>query len=406
MGPDDSGSLQALLERFNREHQGRIRVTLREMPRESDAYYRQLESDFNAGSTEMDVICADVVWTASLARRGWVSDLSSRFYGAFQPQSFLAAPMSSVFYMFRIWGVPWFSVAGTLFYRNDLLERAGVREPPNTWAELREMVQRVRQTEPIEQGFVFQGAEYEGAVANAAEFIWNAGGRILTANLSVPAGLGQPLMDPDIITINSPQSAAGLDAARELIAGGASPAEVATYHELESLNAFRSGRALFLRHWPEAYRLLEGEGSQIAASQVGVAHLPGADSTSRRYGCLGGWNLMINARLNRAKQDAAWTFIHFLVDAAQQRERATRGGFLPTLRSLYEDEELTRELPIMTLGREAIERARTRPLSPYYMQMSPRIAQTFQRVLSGQLSGRDAVRRLESELREILRSNR
>lgn len=406
MGKDDSGTLQPLVDRFNQEHRGRIQVSLREMSPESDAYYRQLESDFNAGSSEMDVIGADVVWTPSLARRGWVVDLSSRFFDVYQPEDFLEAALGSVFHNFKVWGLPWFSVAGMLFYRRDLLERAGLHEPPNTWDQLREMSARIREAESIEQGFVFQGAEYEGAVVNAAEFIWNAGGRILTSNLSVAAVRGQRLMDPDIITVDTPEAAAGLEAARKLVADGISPAEVTSYRESQSLEAFRSGRALFLRHWPEAYRLLQGQGSKISQEQVGVAHLPGAASTKRRYGCLGGWNLMINARSSKAKQDAAWTFIRFLVDAAQQRERATKGGYLPTLRSLYDDQEITQALPIMALGHEAIERARIRPPSPYYMQMSPRIAQAFHRVLSGQLSGADAVRKLDAELRGILRANR
>jgi multiple sugar transport system substrate-binding protein len=406
MGKDASGTLQPLIDRFNEANKGRIQVSLREMSPESDAYYRQLESDFKAGSAEMDVIGADVVWTAALAQRGWVVDLSSRFFDAFRPEDFLDPSMSSVFYKFKVWGLPWFTVAGMLFYRRDLLERAGLKEPPNQWTQLREMVTRVREIEKVEQGFVFQGAEYEGGVVNAAEFIWNAGGRISTSNLSVAAGRGQSVMDPDIVTIDSPQAAAGLDAARAVVADGITPGDVTSYREAESLEAFRSGKALFLRHWPEAYRLIQGEGSQISADQVGVAHLPGAASTTRRYGCLGGWNLMINARSSKPKQEAAWTFIRFLVDAAQQRERASRGGFLPTLRSLHDDPELTRALPIMSLGREATARARTRPLSPYYMQMSPRIAQAFHRVLAGELSGGDAARKLDAELRGILRANR
>ena len=73
-GPDDSGTLQPLIDAFNREHEGDIRVRRREMARASDAYYRQLVSDFEADAADMDVFGADIVWTAPLVRRGWVQN--------------------------------------------------------------------------------------------------------------------------------------------------------------------------------------------------------------------------------------------------------------------------------------------------------------------------------------------
>jgi multiple sugar transport system substrate-binding protein len=33
----------------------------------------------------------------------------------------------------RVYGVPWFTDAGLLYYRQDLLEEAGFSEPPTTW---------------------------------------------------------------------------------------------------------------------------------------------------------------------------------------------------------------------------------------------------------------------------------
>ena len=41
-----------------------------------------------------------------------------------------------------IYGVPWYTDAGLLHYRKDLLEKAGFFEPPKTWDELVEQVKR------------------------------------------------------------------------------------------------------------------------------------------------------------------------------------------------------------------------------------------------------------------------
>ena len=152
--------------------------------------------------------------------------------------------------------------------------------------------------------------------------------------------------------------------------------------------------------------LLDTQESRVRANQVGLAPIPSASPQHRRYTCLGGWNLMMNDRSSRAKKRAAWTFMRFATAAEQQRRRAREGGFLPTLRSLYDDENLLRAVPVMQLGREAIEDARRRPVSPFYMQMSPRLAQAYNRTLRGEITGAEAVQRLENELQTIVRRNR
>ena len=115
---------------------------------------------------------------------------------------------------------------------------------------------------------------------------------------------------------------------------------------------------------------------------------------------------MISALASSRKRDAAWTFIRYLVDVQQQRRRAENGGFLPTLVSLYQDRELARRVPIMARGSEALDDARVRPPSPFYMQLAPRISRSFNRVLRGQASGHEAVAALQGELQTILRRNR
>ena len=43
-GPDASGGLQTLIERFNEEHKGEIKVTWRTTPAASDEYFEQIKT--------------------------------------------------------------------------------------------------------------------------------------------------------------------------------------------------------------------------------------------------------------------------------------------------------------------------------------------------------------------------
>jgi multiple sugar transport system substrate-binding protein len=44
----------------------------------------------------------------------------------------------------RLYGLPWYVDTRLLFYRQDLLAAAGIREPPRTWVEWREAMERVK----------------------------------------------------------------------------------------------------------------------------------------------------------------------------------------------------------------------------------------------------------------------
>jgi multiple sugar transport system substrate-binding protein len=405
-GPDDSGTLQPLIDAFNREHEGDIRVRWREMARASDAYYRQLVSDFEADAADMDVFGADIVWTAPLVRRGWVQNLTRRFHGAYDPDEFVEPALQSAAYRFRIWGVPWYTDAGVLFYRRDLLERNGISSPPATWDALIDAARQITQADGVPHGFVFQGDEYEGGVANALEYIWNAGGRVMTLRGSVAATPGQNMIEPNVINVNSADAAAGLATARRMIDEGVAPQAVTRFREEEAWDEFLAGRAVFMRNWPYVYGLLDTEISQLSADQIGIALIPSSSNAHTRYSCLGGWNLMINDRSSNEKQDAAWTFIQYLTDPGPQKRRAIEGGFLPTRPQVYDDPEVQAQAPGIALSRAAVDRARVRPVSPYYMELSPRIARAFTRTLGGAFSGREAVSRLEDELHAILRRMR
>ncbi len=162
---------------------------------------------------------------------------------------------------------------------------------------MKQMARRIMKDTGMPYGFVFQGADYEGGVANALEFIWNAGGRVMTLNLSVMGEIGQNMTDPNIITVDSKTAAHGLEIARSMITEGIAPEAVSNYHEVESREAFLSGKAVFMRHWPYVHQMTaDPEQSEIRPEQVGLAALPFAAGQKSSYSCLGGWNLMVNKR--------------------------------------------------------------------------------------------------------------
>lgn len=394
--------MKALVDQFNQEYAGEIHVTWQEGARLSNEYYRELEKAFEAGNSDIDVLSADVVWTSTFAQRGWVKNVSDQFFSHYQAEDFVPAALNSVSYRNDVWGVPWYTDLGILYYRKDLLAQNGYSYPPTTWDDLSTMAQTIQNKTFIKHGYVFQGGNYEGGVANACEFIWNAGGQILFGDLSIN---GEGDQAP-LLTINSEEAIAGLQAAQQLVEDRVSPANIYTYKEAESLRDFKNGDAIFMRSWPGAYRQVLAKDSPIKAEALGVAALPVRNRDNQSYSCLGGWNLMVSATATEEEQAAAWTFIQFLTDEAQQRTLAQIGGHLPALRSLYQDEALVADVPALGLALQVMPNARLRPVTPHYMELAPDIAWAFSEALQNNLSAVAAVESIEGLFQAALVANR
>jgi trehalose/maltose transport system substrate-binding protein len=137
---------------------------------------------FEAQSSEVDVYQIDVIWPGDLA----VHFVDLFEYGAAtsSAQHFPAIVENNTVDG-RLIGIPWFTDAGLLYYRTDLLEKYGFDGPPATWSELTEMAQTIQDGERAEGnadfwGFVWQGNAYEGLTCDALEWIAsNAGGSII-----------------------------------------------------------------------------------------------------------------------------------------------------------------------------------------------------------------------------------
>lgn len=122
-----------------------------------------------------------MIWPAQFAANGYTADLSERFSEE-ERGEYLPTVIEAMTYEGGIHGVPWYTEAGMLYYRRDLLEESGFSEPPGTWDELKEQAETVQQASGTRYGFISQGADCEGGVVDALECIWTSGGDVLEAD--------------------------------------------------------------------------------------------------------------------------------------------------------------------------------------------------------------------------------
>jgi ABC-type glycerol-3-phosphate transport system substrate-binding protein len=82
--------------------------------------------------------------------------------------------------------------------------------------------------------------------------------------------------------------------------------------------------------------------------------------------------------------------------------RAVEATLLPTLKSLYDDPDVVEAIPVIELGKEAIQHTVPRPVSPYYGDMSLEMAEQFAAVVKGDTSPEQAAKTLQSSLENII----
>jgi multiple sugar transport system substrate-binding protein len=357
-GPDLTGYMHPLVDKWNASHPAE-KVTLLELPDAADDQHAQMVTNLQAKSARYDVLNIDIVWTAEFADAGWIIPLDRR---QFPLDQFLKPVVDTALFAGKLYGVPWNSNAGLLYYRKDILDKAG-KKPPKTWAQLRQLAKTVAPRYGLE-GYAGQFLPYEGLTVNFAEAVQSAGGAILTN-------------DGTKVAVNSPQARQGLDFLVRGFREGWIPKRSLNFKEEESRQEFQDKRLLFLRNWPYVYGLLSRADSKVKG-KFGVTVLPGEDGPGSSS--LGGANLAVSAYSRHQK--TAISFIKYLTSLQNERDVLTQGSFPPVWAQLYDDPALIKRFPYLPVLKQSILAARPRPVSPNYNQVSLAISNAVSGALS------------------------
>jgi trehalose/maltose transport system substrate-binding protein len=344
---------------------------------------------FEAKSTEVDVLSIDVIWPGDLANN--LLDLY-QFDGVKEAvASHFPAIVENNTVDGKLVGIPWFTDAGLLYYRKDLLEKYGFSAPPATWTELEEMAKTIQEGERADNpdfwGFVWQGQAYEGLTCDALEWIKSNG--------------GGSIVEPDgTISINNEAAAAALERAKAWI-GEISPPGITGFMEEDSRRAWQAGNAAFMRNWPYAYSLGDADDSAIKG-KFDVSPIPGAEA-GQSAATLGGWQVAVSKY--SPNPEAAAKFAQYLTSEPVQKIRAIEETALPTVMSLYEDAELLEAQPWMGNLYDVFINAVARPstiTSPSYNQVSTKFYNAVYSVLTGKKDAQTALEELELDIEDLM----
>ena len=312
----------------------------------ADEQRQAMFQDLQTQAGEFDVLGLDVIWTGEFADAGYIESLED-----LRPEvegTSLEGAIDSSQWQQELYALPYSSNGGFLYYRTDLID-----EPPTTWDELYETGMEAAEEEGISP-FVGQGDQYEGFVVSYLEMFWSAGGELFDE--------GQE----NSIFLEGDAAETALDFMTEAQEAGFFAEGYDSMVEDDARALFQSGEAVYMRNWPYAVPLLEGEDEEEETEVAGdfdVAPLPtftGEGTTS----ALGGLNNAVSTLSEN--QDLATEFVQWAATDEEAQAILASHSLPPTMLSAYDDAED----PNFELLGEILEDADARPPVPGYNSLS------------------------------------
>ncbi len=371
-----------LLRDFERQHPN-IRVEAQQMP--LTAAHEKLLTAF-AGDALPDIGQLGNTWIPELATLGALEPL--------QPYVDESRAVPKDDYFAGIWdtnvidgklhGVPWYVDTRLLFYRSDLLAKAGFPNPPRDWDEWKRALAAVKANAGSGNYSIF-------LPLNEFEPLLN-----LASQESDPF-----LRDGDSRgNFESPGFRRAFDFYIEMFRNGWAPPM--SNQEISNVwDEFAKGFYTFYITGPwnvgEFRRRLPAD----MQDKWATAPLPGPNGPGAAIG--GGSSLVI---FSHSKHKAeVWQLIEFLSQPEQQRRFHALCGDLPPRRSTWDDPELRNDVHAAAF-RDQLERVKPTPKVPEWERIAQEIRLAAERAIRGGATNDEALASLDARADAILEKRR
>jgi multiple sugar transport system substrate-binding protein len=369
---------------FEREHPG-IRVEVQQIP--WSAAHEKLLTAY-VGRSVPDVCQLGNTWVPEFVTLGALEPLDSRLESS--------AHMSPASYFSGIWdtnviegvsyGLPWYVDTRILFYRKDLLKKAGFEGIPDTWAGWRQAMQAVRAL----------GAGDRFAI-------------LLPINeWSVPVLLGLQAGSP-LLGVGATRGVfseaafrRGFDFYVGLFRDGLAPPVANT----EIANLYQEfARGTFSMYVTGPWNL--GEFKRRLPPELqdswGTAPMPGPLGAASGVSLAGGSSLVVFRESRR--KEAAWRFVEYLSRPEVQVRFYHLTGDLPARVEAWQDSSLTSDPNIRSFG-EQLRRVAATPKLPEWEQIAMRLQERVEEAVRGAASVDSALAGLDRDVAHILEKRR
>jgi multiple sugar transport system substrate-binding protein len=289
----------------------------------------------------------------------------------------------------KVAAMPAFADSMFMYYRKDLLEKHGIKEP-KTWDELSAAAKKIQAAEktasPNLQGLSIQGAPIEGAVCTFLLPYWSQGKAFNDAG-------GK-------LTLDKTAAVKGMDMWLKMVDEGVLKKNIAEVTTPVTVNEFKAGQSVFAINWGFAWDRFKDDADSQVKGRVGVMPLP-AMTGGKSATCVGGWQWAVSA-FSKNKPAAA-NLVKFMSTPAASKFLAVEGSLLPTYANIYTDSDVLKQAPWFKDAAAVVVAGQARPISTQYGQVRDSVRTTTSAMLARTKSTKEGVDEIESRVSRLMR---
>jgi multiple sugar transport system substrate-binding protein len=335
-----------------------------------------------AGTSGYDVVLFDVIWPAEFAKHGFLLDVTSRIPESQTAQVFDGA-WTTVTYDNKRWGMPWILDTKYLFYNKAMLAKAGIANPPHTWAELAADAKIIKDKGIVKFPIVWSWSQAEALICDYTTLVAAYQGTFFEN--------GKPSFD----------GGGALEAIKymeQTLKDGVTDPNSREYLEEDVRKVFSNGDAAFALNWTYMYNMANDPAQSKVAGQVGIVQAPGVEGKTQASAVNGSMALGIAA--NSGHPDDAWKYISFITSQPVQNKYAKLS--LPIWKSSYDDPAVTGgQETLIAAAKQSIAAMYPRPTTVTYQELSAILQKHIQEVLLGKSSPEDAMKQAATEAERL-----
>ncbi|MEO7963253.1 MAG: sugar ABC transporter substrate-binding protein [Gemmatimonadaceae bacterium] len=375
--------VQALTRDFERENP-RIRVDVQQIP--WNAAHEKLLTGF-VGETSPDVAQLGNTWVPEFDALHSLLPLDSLVASSetihqkdFFPGIWDTNVLNGVTY-----GIPWYVDTRVIFYRKDLLKRAGVDSMPTTWRAWRTAMEKVRDSSGGKYAIFLPLNEWNQPVI----FGMQAGSSLLKDNGTRGAFSDSTFRRAFDFYI---------EMFRDKLAPPLGAQQMSNLYQ-------EMGRGLFAMYISGPWQLGEFANRlpPELQDQWATAPLPGPTGDTSGVSMAGGSSIVVFKSSPHRRE--AWKLVEYLSRPAVQAQFYHLSGDLPPTYEAWRDTALANN-PRALAFKTQLERVRPLPKVPEWEQVAQKTLEYAERAIRGQMSNEATLRALDVEVDKILEKRR
>jgi multiple sugar transport system substrate-binding protein len=378
---------QTVVNNFNKEFEGRIRVETINLPFTKFSTNERkalLTRSLRSKSDKLDLFAIDLIWSARFAK--WAESLD-KYNLENELKSLIPKAAESCTIGNELIALPMYLDISTLFYREDLIKTLPNWETIEsklkksiTWEDFIQLSEQFSSNQnPF---YIFPADNYEGLICSFYEILHNQ---------------NPDFFHKDTLNWQSEEVRVSFQLLTDIINKyKISPRSVTDYREESCYDDFVYGNGIFLRGWTsflkDSKALQENLDLVELIKEAPMPHLKDSEAGST----IGGWNIMLS-KFSEHKEEAL-EFVKFILNEESQKVFYEQGAFLPVIEATYTDEKFITKHPNLIKNKNLLDSGIHRPFLTNYTKISDVISLYVNKVMKNQLSVDSALKEAHSAL--------